>query len=378
MRRPGRPDRPRPQREDQPAQRLRPEELLLPGPAAGLPDLAVQAAGGGRRHRHGGHAGRRADRRRHRAAPSGAGRRQVDPRPARHDELGRPQPVRRGADGDRVEARPPHGRRGQGVRLQAPDDPALSRHLRRRHGERQSPRRRERFGAAPRRAARYPLRDQERQLDPLPRHGDRIRGAAAGRRHRGRRHDRAGDAAVRSRSRRDPGDADEGGGARLPLLPRSRSSAARDRPGFRRCAGGGAAGVAGREARAIRRRARAQCLRCGRSHRGEGERRVLRGGGHRPRRQGSRQLGDQRPVRTAEQGREGDRIEPGVGRSARRHPRPDRGTGDLRQDRQGRLRHRLGGGWRPAGRGGGAGPQTGHRHRCDRGHRREDHRRQCR
>ena len=49
--------------------------------------------------------------------------------------------------------------------------------------------------------ARHPLRDQERQLDPLHRPGDRARGAAADRDPGGRRQDRAGDAAVRSRTR---------------------------------------------------------------------------------------------------------------------------------------------------------------------------------
>ncbi len=82
--------------------------------------------------------------------------------------------------------------------------------------------------------ARHPLRDQERQLDPLHRPGDRGRGAPPDRHHRGRRHDRAGDAAVRSRQGRDALDALQGGGARLPLLPRSRPAAARTDHGVRR------------------------------------------------------------------------------------------------------------------------------------------------
>ena len=105
--------------------------------------------------------------------------------------------------------------------------PALPRHLRRRHGEGPSARRRERLGAQARRAARHALRDQEPQFDPLHRPGDRARGAAADRRHRRWRHDRAGDAAVRSGQGRDALDAHQGGGARLPLLPRSGSAAAR-------------------------------------------------------------------------------------------------------------------------------------------------------
>ena len=76
-------------------------------------------------------------------------------------------------------------------------------------------------------AARHPLRDQERQLDPLHRPGDRLRSVAADRHPRGRRHDRAGDAAVRPRQGRDALDALEGRGARLPLFPRPRPVAAR-------------------------------------------------------------------------------------------------------------------------------------------------------
>ncbi len=79
-------------------------------------------------------------------------------------------------------------------------------------------------------AARHPLRDQERQLDPLHRAGDRARGAAADRDPGGRRQDRSGDAAVRPRQGRDPLHAQQGGGARLPLLPGSGSVAARARP----------------------------------------------------------------------------------------------------------------------------------------------------
>ena len=60
--------------------------------------------------------------------------------------------------------------------------------------------------------------------------GDRVRGAPPGRDHRGRRQDRAGDPPVRSGQGRDALDALQGGGARLPLLPRSRPAAAGARP----------------------------------------------------------------------------------------------------------------------------------------------------
>ena len=75
--------------------------------------------------------------------------------------------------------------------------------------------------------------------------GDRARGAPPDRNHRGRRHDRSGDAAVRSRQGRDALDALEGGGARLSLFPRSGPAAARADAGRGRRAEGAAAGTAG-------------------------------------------------------------------------------------------------------------------------------------
>ena len=61
--------------------------------------------------------------------------------------LCRSQPLRRGADGDRLQARHPRCRAGQGLCDQAALDPALSRHLRRRHGEGVLARRRQRLRA---------------------------------------------------------------------------------------------------------------------------------------------------------------------------------------------------------------------------------------
>ena len=73
--------RPRPQRQDQSALGVRPQELFLSGSAAGLPDQPVQVAdrrrGRGRRRTR----RRRERHRRHRAAASGTGRRQVAARP---------------------------------------------------------------------------------------------------------------------------------------------------------------------------------------------------------------------------------------------------------------------------------------------------------
>ena len=203
-------DRAWPQRADQPALGVRPQELFLSGLAAGLPDQPVQVADRGR-GRGRGRTGRRQDRHhRDRAAASGAGRRQIAARPVTDHVLCRPQPLRRGADGDRLKTGHPRCRAGQGLCDQAALDPALSRHLRRRHGEGLAARRRERFRAQAGRAARHPLRNQEHELDQLHRPGDRVRGAAPDRDHRGWRHDRPGDAAVRPEQGRDALDALQG------------------------------------------------------------------------------------------------------------------------------------------------------------------------
>ena len=183
-------------------------------PIVGEGEVVVELDGGHTRHR------------RHRAAASGAGRRQVAARPVTDHVLCRSQPFRRGADGDRLQARHPRRRAGQGLCDQAALDPALSRHLRRRHGEGLAARRRQRLRAQAGRAARHPLRDQEHELDQLHRPGDRVRGAAPDRDHRGRRRDRSGNPAVRPQQGRDALDALQGRGARLPLFPRSRSAAA--------------------------------------------------------------------------------------------------------------------------------------------------------
>ena len=153
LRRAGGADRSRAQGHDQPALGVRPQELFLSRPAAGLSDLAVQAAGRG-----GGGGDRRPARRRQRrgrdrAAPSRAGCRQIAPRPAPWPQLRRSQPVRRRADGDRVAAGPALGRGGQGLCQQAAHHHALSRHLRRQHGGGLAAGRRQCLGA-PSRASR--------------------------------------------------------------------------------------------------------------------------------------------------------------------------------------------------------------------------------
>ena len=112
-----------------------------------------------------------------------------------------------GADGDRVRAR--HAQRRGGRRLScascarscAISAPATA------TWRKAAALRLQRVGAQAGRAARHALRDQERQLDPLRHAGDRVRGAPPDRGDRRRRHDRAGDAAVRRRARRDAPDA---------------------------------------------------------------------------------------------------------------------------------------------------------------------------
>ena len=151
MRAPGGAHRAWAQGQDQSQIGVRPEKLFLSRPAAGLPDQPVQIADRRRGRSFGRHARRRDRARRHRAAASGAGRRQIAARPAPVDVARRSQPLRRGADGDRVEAGSAFRRRGQGLRGQAARHPALPRHLRRRHGEGQSARRRQRLGAQARR-----------------------------------------------------------------------------------------------------------------------------------------------------------------------------------------------------------------------------------
>jgi hypothetical protein len=94
----------------------------------------------------------------------------------------------------------------------------------------------------------------------LHRPSDRVRGAAADRDHRGWRGDRAGNPALRPQQGRDALDALQGGGARLPLLPRSRPAAARVLAILRRRAESAAAGAARPEEGALHRRSRPLAL----------------------------------------------------------------------------------------------------------------------
>ena len=173
LHRAGHPHRARAEGEDQSQFDLRPEELFLSRPAAGLSDQPVQESDRRRGRGDRRSVERRARHGRHRAAASRAGRGQEPARPAPAIFLCRSQPLGRGADGDRVEAGFALVRAGARLCEQAPDHPALSRHLRRQYGAGLAARRRQCLGAPAGRPVRHALRDQERQLDPLHRPGHR-------------------------------------------------------------------------------------------------------------------------------------------------------------------------------------------------------------
>ncbi len=101
--------------------------------------------------------------------------------------------------------------------------------------------------------------------------------AAADRAPRDRRQGRAGDSALRPRSRRDSADAQQGRSERLSLLPGSRSLADRDRRRRDRRRARDPARAARREARALRRAVRPVRLRRGRAHGAARARGLLRG-----------------------------------------------------------------------------------------------------
>ena len=211
--------------------RVRPQELLLSRPAAGLPDLASTSSRSSARARS------RSTCRRRDASTVGIERLHLEQDAGKsiHDQhpdhiLRRPQPLGRGADGDRLEARHALGRRGAGLRDQAAHDPALSRHLRRRHGEGQPARRRQRLGA-PARATTLGTRCEIKNVNSIRFIGQAIEYEAR------RQIDILEDGGTIEqetrlfdpRQGRDALDALQGGGARLPLLPRSRPAAARAR-----------------------------------------------------------------------------------------------------------------------------------------------------
>jgi hypothetical protein len=147
LRRAGDQDGPRHQRHGQRGLDLRPQELLLCGPAGRLSDLAIHAADRLERPADDRAGGRQDQGDRHHAPAYGAGRRQVAARPARDQDLCRPQPLGHRPDGDRVGARHQLARGGRRVPAQAAVDPALSGDLRRQHGGRLDALRCQRLGA---------------------------------------------------------------------------------------------------------------------------------------------------------------------------------------------------------------------------------------
>ncbi len=211
---------------------VRPEELLLPGHAEGLPGHPVRPAHQRRRlarppRRHP---------RRHRAGPHRGGHRQEHPRrwqrphPRRRLLPRRLQPGRRPAGRDRRPPPHPPPRAGQGLRRRAARHPAGHRGLRRQDGGGLAARRRQRVGAPGRRPrARQAVRGQEPQLAALARAGHRVRGPPPGRPAGDRRAREAGDPSLGRGCRPHPPGPVEGGGGGLPLLPGARPGAARPR-----------------------------------------------------------------------------------------------------------------------------------------------------
>ena len=127
-------------------------------------------------------------------------------------------------------------------------------------------------------------RAEEHEQLPLPRARGRSRARAPARADRGRRDGRAGDAPLRPRERQPHLAALEGGGARLPLLPRARPGPDRADRGDAARGPRVAAGAAGGADRALRRRAGPRRRRRRAARRRPGDRRLLRAG----RRRGSR------------------------------------------------------------------------------------------
>ncbi len=168
--------------------------------------------------------------------PHGGGRGQERPRRRRRRRLG-VDLNRAGVPllGDRHRAGPPLRRRGGRVPAARCAPSSCASGVSDGNMEEGSlPLRRQRLGDAARAPTKLGtrVRDQEHELVPLP---AGRRSSTRSRRQvelvEARRAGRAGDAALRSGPRRDPLDALQGGGARLPLLPRARPAAGAGRAG---------------------------------------------------------------------------------------------------------------------------------------------------
>ncbi len=212
---------------------LRPEELLLPGHAEGLPDQPVRRA----------HRPRRVARRRprgrvelpsaHRAGPHGGGHRQVAARRRRDRAdprcgvLARGlQPCGHSAHRDRHETADRHGGAGARDRPRLRVDPARAaagaRGLGREDGAGLAAVRRQRLAHADRHDdVRHPHRDEERQFAALDRAGRPLRDDPSCRGAGLRRPGAAGDPALARGHRRDDVGAREVRRGGLPVLPRA-------------------------------------------------------------------------------------------------------------------------------------------------------------
>ncbi len=213
------------------------QELLLPGPAQGLPDQPVRPAARVARPAGLRHLGRAVHGDDHAGASRG-GHGQARPRDRGGRAQGQPrrlQPVRRAADGDRDGAGDPDRRAGPPLRRGAAAAPALDRRVRRGHGARPAPGGGERLAPAARqRAVRDAGRGQEHELVPGRRAGHRLRDRAPGGGARRRRAPGPGDPWLVRGARRDVPDAGQGDLGRLPLLPGAGPAAAAHRSGLAR------------------------------------------------------------------------------------------------------------------------------------------------
>ena len=254
----------------------------------------------------------------HRPRPPRGGRREERARRRSHGadrrrraHARRLQPRRHAARRDRHGARHPLGGGGEAVPPAAAADDRRARHLGRGDGEGHAPGRRERL-RAPRRHGRAAdaLRDQEHELVHAHRARHRGGGRAPDRRVGVGRRGRAAHVRLRRGDRDADAAAREGGGGRLPLLPRARPRARRAARGDGRAAPRGAAGAAGSADPADRRGPRPRA----RARARHGRARAALGGDGRRRR--GRRRGEQRDRQPARRRRRRP-----VGRSTRRSSR---------------------------------------------------------
>ncbi len=295
-------------------------------PIVGAGEVEIELADGSSAHR------------RHPPAP-GAGRRQVAARPGPDALLHRPQPLRRGADGDRQRARHPHARRRPApicascAPICAISAPATAtwRRARMRADVNVSVRQpgepfRTRCEVKNVNSIRFVMQaieaEAQRQV-AVWEGGGTVRQET-------RLFDPARNETRSMRSKEDAHDY-----RYFPdpdLLPLVLDAGLGGR------AARGLAGTAGRQARAFHGRVWPAVLRCRRAGGRAGHGRVLRDGGARPRRQPGGQLDHRRLLRRAEPHRPDDRDQPGRRRRPGRAAGPAGRQHDQRPHRQGGVR----------------------------------------